>query len=124
MGTVDIYRSRRTCYAQCLFWIRDERVSIGDLSQWVLKNRPEGTFYAKEVSPAYNQENPQANVVMFDKNIISLETTDDVHQISRGCVVMYNGHPWMVDSVQQRVRRRETQFSNEPSYTTIINMRK
>lgn len=124
MGNVDIYHSRRTNYEECLYWVRDERQSVGDLSQWILKNVPSGKFYAREVNPLYNQENAVVNSMMFDKNTISLETDDDVDDITRGCVVMYNGKPWIVDSVQRVLHRKESQFSSEKHYKVTVNIRR
>ena len=124
MGNIDIYHSRRTNYEECIYWVRDESVAVGDLNQWVLKNKSNGVFYAKEVSPEYNQANPQANVFLFDKNIITLETDDDVDDIDRGCVVLYNGKPWMVDNVQRQLHRKESQFDTEKHYKTIVSIRR
>lgn len=124
MGNVDIYHSRRSNYAECIYWIRDERVSVGDLNQWIMKNKSNGLFYAREVSPEYNQQNPQANVFMFDKNTVTLETDDDVDELKRGCVVLYNGHPWIVDNVQRKLHRKESQFDIEQHYKTIVSIRR
>ena len=94
------------------------------MSQWILQNKVSGTFYAREVSPSYNQEQPLANVAMFDKNVITIETDDDINNISRGCIVLYQGHPWMVETVQQKLHRKESQFDIEEHYKTIISMRR
>ena len=124
MGNIDIYHSRRTNYAECRYWVRDESVAAGDLNQWILKNKSNGVFYAKEVSPKYNQANPQANVFMYDKDTITLETDDDVDELSRGCIVLYNGKPWMVSDVQKRVHEKESEFDIEKHYTTIVSIRR
>lgn len=124
MGNIDIYHSRRTNYEECWYWIRDERVSVGDLSQWILKNKSNGMFYAKEENSMYNQENPVVNAMMFDKNIITLSTEDDVDDLTRGCVVLYDGKPWIVDNVQRILHRKESALSNEKHYRSIINLRR
>ena len=124
MGNIDIYHSRRTNYAECVYWVRDERTSVGDLNQWILKNKSNGVFYAREVSPQYNQQNQQANAFMFDRNVITLQTDDDVDELTRGCVVLYQGHPWMVDTVQRLLHRKESEFDVEQHYKTIISMRR
>lgn len=124
MGNVDIFHSRRTNYAECVYWIRDERQSVGDLNQWIMKNKSNGVFYAREISPKYNQANPQVNVFMLDKNMITIETDDDVDDISRGCVVLYNGHPWIVDTVQRELHRKESEFDIEQHYKTILSLRR
>ena len=124
MGNVDLFHSRRNNYEECYYWVRDESVSVGDASQWILKNKSNGVFYAKEVSPKYNQANPQANVFMYDKNTISLETDDDIDEISRGCIVLYNGKPWMVVDCQKRIHQKESEFDTEKHYTTIVSIRR
>jgi len=124
MGNIDIYHSRRTNYEECYYWVRDERSSVGDLNQWILKNKSNGSFYAKETNAIYNQANPQANVIMLDKNVIAIETDDDVDEIERGCIVLYNGKPWMVDNVQRYTHRKESEFDIEKHYKTVINLRR
>ena len=124
MGNIDIYHSRRTNYAECVYWVRDESVAIGDLNQWILKTKSNGVFYAREVNAIYNQANPQANVFMFDKDVIALETDDDVDDLSRGCVVLYNGKPWMVVDVQRKIHRKESEFDTEQHYKVIVNIRR
>ena len=124
MGNIDIYHSRRNYYEECYYWVRDERTAIGDLNQWILQNKSNGMFYAKEVNSMYNQPNPQANVVMFDKNVIAIETQDDIDEISRGCVVLYNGKPWIVDSVQKELHRKESEFDTDKHYKYILNIRR
>ena len=61
---------------------------------------------------------------MLDKNTISLETDDIVEDLERGCVVLYNGKPWIVDSVMRELHRKESQFDSEKYYKTIINIRR
>lgn len=124
MGNVDIYHSRRTNYALCKYWVRNEKVSDAQLNEYVLKTKPQGEFYAREVNPNYNQENPQANAMMFQKNVIALETDDDINDIKVGNVVMYNGKLWHVDNVQSKLHRRESEFDIEEHYKTVISIRR
>lgn len=121
---VDVRFGRRTNYEECFYWVRDEDEATGDLNQWIMKRQKKGVFYAKEVNSLFNQGNPQANVIMLDKNTISLETDDIVEDLERGCVVLYNGKPWIVDSVMRELHRKESQFDSEKYYKTIINIRR
>ena len=123
-GTRDLFHSRRTYYAECEYWIRDERQSVGPASEWILKNSSSGVFYAKEVSPRHNQMNQVGNVFAFDRNNIALETDDDVNEIDRGCIVKYNNEIWIVDSVQREIHRKESEFNVELDYKYTINLRK
>ena len=124
MGTVDIYHSRRTCYIECTYWIRDERSSVGDINQWILKNTPSGLFLAKEISPYSNQMNQTSGVYAYDRNSITLESDDDLEEIVRGSIVLYNGKTWMVNDVQKLVHRKETEFNVDLDYKYIINIRR
>lgn len=124
MGTVDLFHSRRTNYIECRYWVRDERKSIGDASKWIMENTESGRFYARELSPKYNQMNQAANVFAFDKNSITIETDDHIDNISRGCIVEYNGELWIVDIVQCKVHRKESEFNKELDYKYTINLRR
>ena len=124
MGTVDIFHSRRTCFAECKYWVRDERTIVGDVTAWILKKTPNGTFYAKEISPHYNQFNQIGNGFAFNKNGITLESDDDLSEISVGCIVLYNGHPWFVENVQKEIHRKESEFNIDIDYKYIISLRR
>lgn len=123
MGTVDIYHSRRTNYIECSFYARDEKSGVSP-SEWVLKNRPNGSFYAKEVSPQSNQMGQVSNVFAYDRNIISLESDDDLSGIKRGYIVVYNNKAWIVDTVQAMIHRKETEFNIDIDYKYIVNIRR
>ena len=122
--SIDVFRSRRANFEECFYWIVDTSQSVSDLNQWILKNKKSGVFYAKEVNSLFNQANAQANAFMFDKNTITLETDDDVDGLERGCIVLYNGKPWMVDNVVRELHRKESQFDSEKHYKSIINIRR
>ena len=124
MGTVDLFHSRRTCFAQCLYWIRDERIQIGNASEWILKHTPSGEFFAKEVSPHYNQFNDIGNGFRFNKDGITLESDDDLSEIVVGSLVLYNGKPWFVDNVQKEIHRKESEFNVDIDYKYIITLRR
>jgi len=124
MGTVDIYHSRRVCYEECIYWVRDERNSRGPASDWILNHEPDGVFYAEETSPRYNQFNQSANVFGYDKDSITLKCDDEIDNIKRGCIVKYNGDIWIVQDVQAEPHKKESQFNKDKHYRFYINMRK
>ena len=124
MGTVDIFHSRRTYFAECKYWIRDERTVVGNSSEYILKHTPSGTFYAKEISPHYNQHNQVGNGYIFDKNGITLESDEDLEEIITGSIVLYNGKAWFVDNVQKEVHRKESEFNVDLDYKYIITLRR
>ena len=121
-GTVDLFHSRRTYFAECAYWIVNDKIS--DVNEYVYKNQPTGTFYAKEISPQMNRENPQANKAMFDGNSITLQCDDDLTELRRSCLVKYNEEIWFVQDVQKVIHRKESQFNREIDYKYIISLRK
>lgn len=120
---IDIYHSRRTKYRECKYFVRDENSAYGDLDKYILTEKPSGIFYAKEVSPQNNQKDQVANVILYDKSIITLETTDLVDDLTSGCIILYLKHGWIVEQVQRSVITKETQF-NQMRYRTIISIRR
>lgn len=124
MGTVDLFHSRRTMFAECKYWIRDPRTPMGNESEWILKHKPEGTFYAREISPRINNMNQAGNVYAYDRNTITLECDDDIHEIVRGCIVLYNNKAWMVEDVQAKPHRKESEFNVDIDYKYTITLRR
>lgn len=124
MGRIDLFHSRRVNYSKCAFWVRDERNQSGSPQQWVLYNQPSGHFYAKPVSVKSNQMNVVNGVWALDSNHIAIETTDNVPDISRGCLVQYASELWLVESVQKNIYQRESEFCKELSYRYTISLTK
>lgn len=120
MGRVDLFHSRRTNYHKCEYWIRDERNKSGSPSQWVLMNEPSGWFYGKPLSPKSNQPNVINGTWMLDSNHITLETDDDVNDITRGCVVKFDDQLWLVESVQKQIHNKESEFCKHIDYKYTI----
>lgn len=118
---IDIYHSRRGHFRYCQYWNRDESKEINDYTKWILSTFPNGSFYAKEVTSKTNQGNQINNIVMFDKNTITLVTNDKVSDIKRGSVVSYLNHAWLVENVQFETHLKESEFSTE-EYTTYITI--
>ena len=124
MGNVDIYHSRRNNYTECEYWVRDERDAIGSPQEWILKNKSNGTFFAKTVSNKVNQQNQIQGVWMLDSNFRTIESDDHIEGIKRGCIVKYRGELYMVESVQERIHLKESEFNTEEEFKTVISMRK
>lgn len=120
---IDIYHSRRGKFRKCEYWLRDESDSF-DINSWVLKNKPQGIFYATEVNAISNQANPINNAIMFDKNMVAISTDDDIEDISRGCIVLYNGKTWIVDNVQAEIHKKETEFQSGTHATWTLSLRR
>lgn len=119
----NIYHNNRAHFNRCVYYNRDERDSVGDLTKWILTQKPQGVFYAKEVSQKTNQANQLGGVLMFDKYNITLETGDDVNDIKRGSVVNYLNHAWLVENIQLAIQQKETEFGKD-QYITYITLTK
>lgn len=122
MGRVDVYTSRRTGYRKCPFWIRDERDSKGTPSQWVLQNMESGHFYAKPSVAKTNRMDPVTGVWGIDSNRVTIETNDHIDDLSRGCLVKYDGELWLVEMVQSIPHLKEMEFAKHSCKTTIISL--
>lgn len=121
--SIDIYHSRRSNFRECKYFVRNENSAFGDMEKYILTETPKGTFYAREISPIRNNKDQVANILLYDKNIITLETTDYVNDLESGCVVSYLGHGWIVEQVQKEIMLKETEFG-EMCYKTIISIRR
>lgn len=117
---IDIYHSRRTKYERCPYYTDAPN---RDLAEWVLKTKPAGFFYAQPVYNITTQGNPVNNVMMFDKSIKTLKTSDDVPDLKRGCVILHQGQPWVVDNTTQELHLKESEFGHD-SYETYISIRR
>lgn len=117
---IDIYHSRRTQHKLCKYWVRDE--SITDIAKWILTKKPKGIFYAQEQQVLNRTKNQISNVVMYDQNNVNIYTNDEVPELTKGCVVLYLGHPWIVVSVQAESHLRESQFGEDR--TTYISLQR
>ena len=122
MGNIDLFHSRRTNYDRCVYWIRDESDAIGTPEQWIVKRKPSGHFYAKEISAKSSQMDVLNGVWAFDKDHITLETDDDVSDISRGTFVRYADELWLVESIQREIHRKESEFNRHTDYRYVVAM--
>lgn len=120
---IDIYHSRRTHFNLCMYWNRDESKKY-NINEYILKVKPQGQFYAKPVSELNQTPNQVNNVVMFNRNSITLVTEDDIKDIQRGSVVLYNGRSWTVDNVQFKVCIKENEFNKEEFHETYLSLRR
>lgn len=122
---INLYHSRRGRFRLCKYFIRNENDSVGDLSVYIHNTRPSGIFYAKEDNAKAKNKDQVANVFMYDKSNITISTMDSVEDLTAGCIVAYRGEAWIVDSVQERIHTKETEYGREKeAYTTFISLRR
>lgn len=105
--------SRRDCHEFCSWWARNEGDEYTD-DELIMKREPSGTFYAKEYSPEYYDNNMHAGAFMSDRTTVTIRTPDDITGIKQNCIVKYQGKKWIVVSVQRKnVRNGMTEFALE-----------
>lgn len=107
----------------CKFWVRDESFK-GDLNQVVLKERPNGTFYAKEVSPDVVENSIIGGSFMLDQNTTTIFTYDDINELKTNDIVLYDRHAWRVVNVQKSTKIKENQFNEKKTYEYYVSLKR
>ena len=119
--SVDIYRSRRTNYRVCKYWLPDDNMNRDKV---ILFKNPAGMFYATEANAINSNFNPIANAFGSNRNIVTLVTTDDVSDLKKNSIVLYLDKSWVVDDIQREIFKKATEFDNEMHSTTYIGIRR
>ena len=117
---IDIYHSRRTKYEKVPYYLQ---APDRDLEKWVLLNRPSGYIYCQPVDSRSLQANPINNAMMLDKDSVVLLTSDECDGLNRGSVLLYRGHPFIVDNVRKELHLKESEFGHD-HYETYIYVRR
>lgn len=117
---IDIYHSRRTKFEHIPYYTNNPDRA---LNEWVLTAKPSGWIYCQPVDMRSLQQNQVNNAMMFDKDTIVLLTSDDCDDLSRGNILLYRGHPWIVDNVNKQLHLKESEFG-ENHYETYIYLRR
>lgn len=123
---IDIWTSRRDCFEECKWWNRDEDNFIEN-DELIHQIPPTGIFYAKEYSPEIRDSSVIAGVFMFDRQSVTLRSTDDLNNLHKNAMVLYKGEKWIVDNIQKKqMRNRATEFADDSnvSHCWYIQMRK
>lgn len=117
---IDIYHSRRTKYEKIPYFTdAPDRA----LNEWVLKARVSGYIYCQPVDMRHLQPNQINNAMLFDKDTIVLLTSDECDDLSRGHIILYRGHPWIVDNINKELHLKESEFGHN-HYETYIYLRR
>jgi len=117
---IDIYHSRRTKYESVPYY---NEAPNRDLEKWVLVNKPSGYIYCQPVDARNIQQNQVNNTMMFDKDTLCLCTSDECDRLSRGSVLLYRGHPFIVDTITKQLHLKESEFGHN-HYDTYIYIRR
>ena len=133
---VDLFTSRRNHFNKCYYWKRNNReeelkqdlyttVSVDDeTNELSYEREPDGWFDASEVGN-YEQNNQiVAGAFMFDENLVTLETNDNIPLLGVNDIVVHDGFVWRVLRTARKKRKRQSQFSNDFSYKTFISLKR
>lgn len=121
-GGVNVFTSRRLNHRRCRWWARNE--DIRDLSRLVREKRPEGVFYAREISADAKSKQGINSAFLFDSESVTITTDDDVRGIRPDCAVEYDGQVYRVMDVQTRKHQRESQFMRAEDVTTYLRLKR
>lgn len=111
--SIDIFQSRRNYNEPCKWWSRnednDDEYEDDDL---IMKRVATGTFMAKEVAPEQIQDIVVANSFMFEKNMITIKSPDNLMGIKSKDLVEFQGEKWIVVNVQKsKAKIQNTQYA-------------
>ena len=124
MAGINLDYSRRTMPNRCAWWRRDES-GIGDSDQYVYVNSPSGYFYAKATSPERELTSEIQNAFMAKSRVVSIESNDDLGDISVNDLVRYKGRIWRVDASPQRIlRENKNQQSDREEFKYVLSLRR
>lgn len=117
---IDLNTSRRTLHNKCRYW--KVKTKNKDKSEIVYEQKPDGMFYAKEIS-AFSKDNQiVGDVFMFNSKTITIMTTDKV-DINTNDVVEFNGNLWIVVNIQKRRKLKQAQFLKHTSEETYMQLK-
>jgi len=116
---INIYTSRRGNFDKVWYWKRNE--SIKDLSKYVYETKPDGLFYAKDVSVESQDNQPINNSFLFDNQSITLYTEDSVN-LEINDIVKYEDEIWRVANVQFQHIHKTHQFMKKGYNRTYIQI--
>lgn len=117
---INIYHSRRTKYEKCSYY---NESPDRNLNEWVLTAKPSGYIYCQPVDARQLENNQINNAMMFDKNSMVLWTSDCCDSIKVKSIILYRGHPWIVDSLRKELHLKQSEFG-ENCYDTYIYIRR
>ena len=118
---VDIFSSRRDYFEECEYWLRKDSENPNELIYNVRQS--DGFFDAKLSNPETFGKDVIGGVFMFDTMRLTLETRDDIRTMRANDIVKYNGVFYMVEDIQKRPQRKNTQFHSDITYIYYISLR-
>lgn len=121
-GFVDIYQSNRKFFEKCYFWKNDDKNNY-NLNEYVIKNKPEGFFYARKYNPIM-QRKETVSSFMYNKSSLTIETNNLI-DIDVNDIIKFSNEYWIVVNIQRIEKLRQMEFMrNNFDGTLIIELRR
>lgn len=120
---INLFHSRRTSYALCKYWKRKTN-GYGDANELIHNEKPSGYFYAKPMSAKNKDVETLQGVMMYDKDSLTLKTTDNIKDLKAQDIIEFRGSLWFVDNVQVEEIVKQTQFNYSNSFIYYLSIRK
>ena len=120
---LDLWKGRRTLFIKCEYWSQIENEDIVARNQIIYERKPSGHFYAKEINSVTVDNQVLGEAFMFQSNNVTLQTTDDISNLSINDKVKYLDKEYRVDSIQKIAENKQRQYRNKVSYTYYISLR-
>lgn len=133
---VDLFTSRRNHFSKCYYWKKNDReiemnedlyssISVDEESKEMCYERePDGWFDANEISNYEEDNQIVGGAFMFDSNISTLVTNDNIPLLGSNDIVVFDNKVWRVTKTARKKRKRQAQFSKDYSYKTYINLKR
>ena len=132
----DLFTSRRNHFNKCYYWIKNDReiemkedlfstISVDSESKELCYERePDGWFDANEISNYEEDNQIVGGAFVFDSNIATLVTNDNIPLLGTNDIVVFDNQVWRITKTARKKRKRQAQFSNDYSYKTYINLKR
>ena len=109
-GFVDMFTSRRDCFDDCRYWkkLEDDNMNYIDYEY----EEPSGFFAAKQITSIQNMPQVVAGLFMFDSNTVTLQSYEDLSELSRDDIVEFQGEIYRLQDIQAARLRKTNQFTD------------
>ena len=115
---IDLSRGRREYNYRCTYWKRKTN-GVYDNEELIMKNNPNGIFWAKVVSERTNSSLDIGGVFHDCNDSITIET-ECVVKVEKDDIVKFNGFKWLVENVKVMPIQKNAEFGKRTSNITTI----
>lgn len=118
MSFVNLYASRRTYHIKCEWY-----APIKNDTQLVYADKPNGYFYARQEVAKNDVKNNVGGFLQINYSSITILTVDNVKGICPNAKVRMNGQDYLVEQVQTRPIKKQTEYSTDVDVITYISLK-